>query len=243
MSVAQYIAQYVDALAPGVPFAYADLRLGLHQGGAAAKALERLVARNELKRLAKGIYCVPGRGAFQPSGPTDEQYVETLLRKNDKQVAYVTGMRLMAKLGFVEASDSYPWVLAMYRRRGPIIHARLTIQAVSSWVPIDESKIPVLELLDAVKMFSKLAGQQPKQCMQHLFELCAELSDDQRFLLVETASHYPASTCAFLGALISYWNWELDLTPLKARVNPTSRYRCALSHSALPTSAEWRLFN
>jgi hypothetical protein len=241
LTVVQKICQYVGDLSPGVPFGYVDLGLGPNQGGAAAKALERMVARQELIRLTKGVYCVPGRGALQPKGPTDEQLINSVLRKNGKLVGYVTGMRLMARLGFVAASTTYAWEIAFYRRRGSFRYAHLNVKAVNSFAPIEEETIPVLELLDAVRAFNAWAQDQPKQGIQRLGVLCAALSDKQKVLLVETAVLYPAGTCALLGALISFWGWSLDLDPLRAQANPTSRYRCVASVLTLPTGKEWGL--
>ena len=241
MTVIQQILRYIADLSPGVPFGYGDLGLRPNQGAAAAKALERLVAQKKLLRVTKGIFCVPGRGVFQPKGPTDDQLIDALLYKNGKQVAYVTGMRLMARLGFVEPSDHYPWEIAMYRRRGQFNWAHLSIQAVNSWVPIEERFVPVLALLDAVRAFNTLADQQPKQCIQHFAWLFGRLTEQERHLLLVTAIHYPAGTCALLGALISFWGWDMDLGPLRARVNPTSRYPCAASAAALPTGKNWGL--
>ena len=243
MTVVQQILRYVGDLSPGVPFGYGDLGLRPDQGAAAAKALERLVAQKELMRVTKGIFCVPGHGVFQPKGPTDDQLIDALLHKNGKQVAYVTGMRLMARLGFVERSDHYPWEVAMYRRRGQFSLAHLSIKAVNSFVPIEVMNVPVLELLDAVRAFNTLADQQPKQCIQYLAELFGRLTEQQRDLLLDSAIYYPAGTCALLGALISFWGWDMDLGPLVARVNPTSRYPCAASAAALPTGKNWCLVN
>ena len=243
MTIAQKILRYVGELSPGIPFGYGDLGLRPDQGAAAAKALERLVAKKELMRVTKGIFCVPGRGVFQPKGPADDQLIDIVLHKNGKQVAYVTGMRLMARLGFVEISDHYPWEVAMYRRRGQFSLAHLSIKAVNSFVPIEGINVPVLELLDAVRAFNTLADQQPKQCIQYLAELFGRLTEQQRDLLLDSAIYYPAGTCALLGALISFWGWDMDLGPLVARVNPTSRYPCVASASALPTGTYWGLAN
>jgi len=243
LTIAQKILRYVGELSPGIPFGYGELGLRPDQGAAAAKALERLVAKKELMRVTKGTFCVPGRGVFQPKGPADDQLIDIVLHKNGKQVAYVTGMRLMARLGFVEISDHYPWEVAMYRRRGQFSLAHLRIKAVNSFVPVDELNVPVLELLDAVRAFNTLADRQPKQYMQHLAELFDRLTEQQRYLLLKTAVYYPAGTCALLGALISFWGWDMDLRSLRAKVNPTSRYPCVASSSALPTGTYWGLAN
>ena len=241
MTTAAHIRQFIADLPFGKPFGYAQLGLDPNQGQAAAKALERLVAQGILTSVAKGVFCKAPRGALIPKRPSDQALIKYLLYKNGQRVAYVTGLRLLSRWGFVEESPQHPWQIAQFNRRGSFLWAHLEIKAVPSLVPVEEQNISVLELLDVIKQFNVWAQQQPKQGIERLASLCTELTDHQKLQFVELGKYSTAGTCALIGALISLWGWEVDLSPLRARINPTSRYQCVASPSALPTGVDWGL--
>lgn len=238
MTITDQIRTFLKTLPEGTPFGYGAIGLRPDQGSAAAKALERMVASGQVKRLSKGLFC---HGPRDSASNTDLQIIDSLCHKNGIRVAYVTGDRLLARLGLVAHEDHYPWEIAQHKRRGTFRKAHLEIMAVASAIPVFEADIPVLELLDALRGFNRWAESQPKQGIQNLAAICSGLTDQQRIKLVQTAVYYPAGTCALLGALISLWGWEMDLSPLRWRINPTSRYRCVAAASALPTGAAWGL--
>ena len=241
MTTIAQIRQFIASVPDGQPFGYAQLGLKPRQGQAATKALERLVAQGSLKSVTKGVFCKMSRGALVPKQPSDQALIEYLLYKNGQRVAYVTGLRLLSRWGFVEESVQHPWEIAQFKRRGIFRWAHLQIHAVASLVPVEEEIVYVLELLDVIKHFNVWAQQQPKQGMDRLKLLCDELTDHQKHQIIELGQYSSAGTCALIGALISLWGWEVDLSPLRVRVNPTSRYRCVASSTALPTGIDWGL--
>ncbi|MGM9841630.1 MAG: hypothetical protein ACI31D_05455, partial [Candidatus Limisoma sp.] len=82
MKTTETIKQRIEAIGDGVIFDYSDLLLPGDMQLAAAKALSRMVAGGELKKIAKGKFYKPLKTRFGEMPPMIEQQTKDLIYKD-----------------------------------------------------------------------------------------------------------------------------------------------------------------
>ena len=99
MNIQAQIDQTILNFSPGCNFGYGDLPLYSKSPNGVVKAISRLIGKNKLKRLSKGIFYRPKKGILGDIKPSDDELLRTFCFRNDQLVGYITGASLYNRLG------------------------------------------------------------------------------------------------------------------------------------------------
>ncbi len=83
----------------GTTFRYQELDIPVENYNAAAKALERYIRQELIKRVSTGVFYKPVKSVFGTLKPKEEELIKPYLFKNGKRIAYITGNSLYNRLG------------------------------------------------------------------------------------------------------------------------------------------------
>lgn len=221
-------------------FGYDALGLERSQYAAAAKALERLVAKGVLRRQSKGQFFRPKKTPFGDVGPSESEIIRGRLVIRGNQIGYITGKALYHRMGL---TTQVPRVIQIASRSGRISINQGNVQArpVKSYVEVSADKVPLLELLDVLKDFRQIPDLDRLGAIRLLLWLLKEMDLDELGRVCMYAQAYPPRTRALLGALLD----SIGLTGLAAAkitdLNPLTKYRMGIQPDELPTAPHWNI--
>jgi len=240
MGVTKNIQIQINKLADGTTFKYEQLDIEPQNYLAAAKAIERLIARNVIKRISTGIFYKPKKTVFGELKPNEEEILRPFLFEKDKRIAYVTGTSLYNRLGL---TTQVPKSIKIASRNKRIAISNDIIKAspVKSYVDVSDKNFYLLELLDALKDFKKIPDLDKDSAIKILSGKIKKLNSTETKLLIECGLAYPPRARAFLGAILENIQTESDLTSLKSSLNPFSKYDFSIDKKQLPTIENWNI--
>ena len=99
MTVSTAVAQSIDQYVPGQVFGYRDLPLYQSKPSNVVQIVNRLVKKNEIKRLSKGKFYKPKQSVIGDLKPSDSELLKTVMFKNGAVRGYITGTALFNQLG------------------------------------------------------------------------------------------------------------------------------------------------
>ena len=99
MSVAGAVSQAIDRAPTGRIFGYEIFPQYREAPSAVVRAVNRAVERGRLKRVAKGRFHKPRKGALGDVPVSDEERLRDALYRNGRRAGYVTGPALYNRLG------------------------------------------------------------------------------------------------------------------------------------------------
>ncbi len=240
MTTAQKIKNKIDRTPAGTTFKYQQLNISPDEFSAAAKAIERLIAKAVIKRVSTGVFYKPRMTAFGELYPSEEELLKPYLFVQGKRIAYITGTALYNRMGL---SSQIPKItkVACRNNRLTINNGVVRIKSVKSYVDITNDNYSLLQLLDVLKDFKNIADLNKKSAITFLQNAIKELSDKDRTKLVKYALQYPPRTRAFLGALLSKIGSIGKISILKASLNPFTVYDIGVTKNELSTAEEWNI--
>lgn len=240
MAVTQKIRTKINKFKDGTTFKYDDLSIEPNEFNAAAKAIERLVEKQKIKRISTGIFYKPKQSAFGELKPNEIELLKPYLFQNGKRIAYITGISLYNRMGL---TTQLPKKIKIASRDKQIRIQTDTIIAspVKSYVDVSEKNYYLLEILDALKDFKNIPDVDKKQAIKIISNTINKLDDSEKKRLIKCALAYPPRARAFLGALLENSNNSSNLNLLKNSLNPLSEYDFGLNKINLPTVEKWNL--
>lgn len=199
---------------------------------AVAMALSRLVKKDELQRIRKGLYYRPRQTRFGQSVPAASATVAHSLRVP----VHPAGLTAANVLGFTAQNPAH----LEYATPASGPPAALAEAMVRTRRPAERSKLTVEEgaLLEFLRDRGRTSDLSPEETSTRLRRL---VSSPERFArLVRAAENEPARVRAMLGAL----GQELGVKPallrrLRKGLSPLSRYDFGLL-SSLNHAEEWQ---
>lgn len=240
MGITKNIQKQISKLTDGTTFKYEQLDIEPKQYLAAAKAIERLIARGVIKRVSTGIFYKPKKTVFGELKPTEEEILKPYLFEKDKRIAYITGTSLYNRLGL---TTQIPKKIKIASRDKKIRVSNGNIKAspVKSYVDVTDKNFYLLELLDALKDFKKTPNLDKNSAIKILSEKIKDLNPAETELLIECGLAYPPRARAFLGAILENIQTKSDLTALKTSLNPFSKYEYNIDKKQLSTVENWNI--
>lgn len=236
----EVIQNRLKRLPRGHVFTYLDLADSQCGKEALVKALNRMVASGQLAKLSKGRYYQPETTPFGELQPSQYQVVKDLLLQNGKPVGYLTGLSVFPELGLstqvshtiqIGKNDIRPSL-----KRGPFI-----IEFIKQKNTITLQNIPLLRLLDALRLIKKIPDSSEEIICRRMREILSDLEEHDQKRMVRLALKYPPATRAILGALLTDLGNE-DLTaPLKKSLNPLTTYSFPQWSTILPQAKDWNI--
>ena len=240
MAVTQKIQSKINKFKDGTTFKYDDLSIDAKELSAAAKAIERLIEKETIKRISKGVFYKPKQSVFGELKPNEIELLKPYLFQNGKRVAYVTGTSLYNRMGL---TTQIPKTVKIASRDKRIRVETESIKAapIKSYVDVSEKNYYLLGILDALKDFKKIPDLNKKQAIKIISNKLKQLNQSELKILTKCALAYPPRVRAFLGALIENYTNSNDAFQLKKSLNPLSEYNFGLNKSILPNIDKWNI--
>lgn len=240
MGVTQNIQKQISKLADGTTFKYEQLAVEPKEFIAAAKAIERLIAKGVIKRVSTGVFYKPKKTVFGELKPNEEEILKPYLFEKGKRIAYITGTSLYNRLGLTTQIPK-SIKIASRDKRITVSNGNVKANPVKSYVDVTDKNFYLLELLDALKDFKKIPDLDKNSVIKILSKKLKELNPTETKLLIKCGLAYPPRVRSFLGALLENIKTESDLTVLKTSLNPLSEYEYGIDKQQLATAENWNI--
>lgn len=239
MRVIQKIQERISKLAEGITFKYEQLAIEPHEYVATAKAIERLIAKDAIRRVSAGVFYKPKKTVFGELGPSEEELLKPYLFEKGKRIAYVTGTSLYNQMGLT-AQVPKSIKIASRDKRITVSSGNVRATPVKSYVDVSENNFYLLGLLDALKDFKKIPDLDKGAGIKIISKKLEDLGPGEIELLIKCSLAYPPRVRGFLGAILESIKASADLTGLKKSLNPLSEYSIGVE-GMLPTGKEWNV--
>jgi len=239
MKISEKINTKVNWIQEGSTFKYRQLDIEKSEYRAAAKALERLIRKNVIKRVSTGVFYKPKQSAFGELQPQEEELLKPYLFEGEKRIGYITGTSLYNRMGLTTQVPGNIQVASQTKRISTQI-GNTRVQPVKSYVDVSNDNFVLLEILDALKDFKIIPNLEKQSALTVLKNKIRDLENGDRERLIEYALSYPPRARALLGALLGHPGESKNLDMLKASLNPLSEYNLGLE-SILPTASSWNI--
>lgn len=240
MSIAAAVNRVIDQAPTGRIFGYEVFPQYRESPGAVVRAVNRGVENQRLKRIAKGQFYKPRKGALGDVPVSDEERLRDALYRNGRRVGYVTGPALYNRLGL---TTQMPKTVAIAVNRATQIKdlGTIRLKLLSRRAPISASTVPLLEILDILRDARKVPDADVERVIREMMKRLTELTPGelrklQRFAL----DYYNPGTRALLGMLLTRCRMEV-LPALKTSLNPTSRFDLNIDLDEWPESRAWNI--
>lgn len=241
MKVAAQIRKKIKSIPESQPFGYADLGIAPADYITAAKALERMQKKGEIKKVSKGLFYKPEISVFGPMPPKYDVILENYLYKNGKRVGYITGGELYNSLNLT-TQNYFRSKIATRQNRKKIDISWLKTTSVKAYADVTEENYALLGILDAIKDIKLIADTTAGKAVKILMPKIKALAKKDIENLLKYALQYPPRTRALLGAIIeNIFGNEFNLEPLKKSLNPTTVYKISIKAADLPAIKNWNI--
>ena len=241
MKVAAQIRQKIKSIPESQPFGYADLGIAPADFFTAAKALERLQKKGEIKKVSKGIFYKPKQTDFGELGPDYNGILKKYMYDGKKRVGYVTGYALYNQLNLT-TQMAFKTKIATNRSRKKIEKGWLQTSSVKSYVPVTENNYQLLGILDAIKDIKRIPDTSTTRVIKILMPKLKQLTQKEIKSMLQYALKYPPRARALLGALLqNIFDSRFNLTELKSSLNPSTFFRLGIKETDLPTLSNWNI--
>lgn len=240
MSIAATVKQTIERLPPGQIFGYEVFDDYQRAPDAVVRAVNRCVEEQRLKRLSKGRFFTPKQGVLGPMNVTDDELLRDVLFRRGKRRGYITGPALFNRLGL---STQVPKtvMVAANRTAQTKDFGTIRIKYTSRRAPINESNVPLLELLDVLRDAKKVPDAKVDSVVKVIADRLEQLNPSEVKKLQKLAvEYYNASTRALLGATLERLGQPV-LDVLRQSVNATTRFDFGMNLAEWPEARRWNI--
>jgi len=240
MKVAEKILKKIKQIQEGTTFNYQQMNIAPEEYSAAAKAIERLIEKDLIKRVSTGLFYKPKKTTFGELRPREEELIKPYLFVQGKRIAYITGITLYNHMGL---TTQVPKIIKIASRskRITINSGNIHAKPVKSYVDVSNDNYYLLEVLDVLKDFTIIPDLDKNMAIIFLSTKLNELTEKDKLKIIKYALNYPPRVRALLGALIDKINIALDTTVLKQSLNPLTLYELGINNELLPTAQNWNI--
>lgn len=238
MIIARQIRDTLRNIPEGCVFSIRDFDISQEYQPALVKSISRLVADGALEKVSKGRYYKSRKTVFGTLKPPIVEIVKDLLERNGKTTGYITGTAAFAKMGLTTQITSAITIGTNQYRR-PLKRGDYAVSFIMQPNEITAENIPLLCILDAIKLLRKIPATSPDECVRMLGKLISALSEEERKRLTELAAGYAPYVRALLGAILE--NIGAETYSLRKTLNGTTKYKLPISIQTLPTKKNWNI--
>jgi len=240
MNIAKQIEVKIKDFPLGATFGYSELDIPVEKFSTAAKAIERLLKKGVIKKLAKGTFYKPELTVFGELKPDENTIIKPYLYENNKRIAYITGNLLYNQLGLTTQIPNQIKI-ASSTKRIYINKGLVKAKPVKSYVEVTEENYYILGLLDALKDFNTIPDLNNTEATKRIIFLIGELEEKQLQNLIKYALKYPPRVRALLGAILEFLKIKEQYQVLKDSLNPLTDYNYYIQVKDLPTIKKWNI--
>lgn len=242
MTIAKQIKSIIQSFPDDYVFGADDFDFDLQQRQAVSKTLQRMVRNGEISTLAKGKYYKPRTTVFGQLKPSPAQIAREFIFKDGKRVGYLTGTAAFSRFSLTTQISSKIQI-GTNKYRMPKKRDGYDISFVVQSNEINEGNIEVLSILDCLRFIKRIPATTTKEACKRIISVIADLSEQQKTLMVQCAMGYSPTVRALCGAILEYVGGDEALTgPLRKSLSGASKYRYNIPAEILPTSLNWRIY-
>jgi hypothetical protein len=241
MKVAAQIREKIKSIPESEPFGYADLGIEATDFFNAAKALERLQKKGEIKKISKGMFYKPEISIFGEMPPNYDSILQNYLYKAGKRVGYVTGYVLYNQLSLT-TQMAFTTKIATNRNLKKINIGWLKTNSVKAYAEVTEENYPLLGILDALKDIKSIPDSSASNAIKILMPKIKVFKKNDIEHLIKYALQYPPRVRALLGAILeNIFRNKFDLLTLKSSLNPSTNFKLGIKNTVLPSTQNWNI--
>ena len=238
MVITRQIKETLETMPQGRVFSISDFPIPAEYQPALVKALSRMVAGGGIRKVAKGRYYKPRQTVFGVLKPSVMEVVKDLLERNGKPVGYITGTAAFAQMGLTTQITS-AITIGVNKYRRPLKRGEYSVSFLVQPNEISEENIPLLRILDALRLLRDIPAVSPDDCVRGVCRLVAALSVAERERLASLAKAYTPYVRALSGAVLeSVGSESFDL---RGTLNGVTTYKLPVSAQALPNKSAWNI--
>lgn len=240
MTISQKIEKRIASITTGTTFRYEDLDIEASEYGAAAKSIGRFVDKGTLQRASKGVFYKPRQTVFGLVKPSDYELLKPYLFKNNKRVAYITGIQLYNQMGL---TTQMPFTIEISGKSRLKITkvGNIKVKSIKNFIEVTDENYQLLGILDTFKDFDTIPDIDRTTAIKLLINNLKKLTPQQTQEFMMYALKYPPRVRAFVGATLENIDKTLDLINLKKSINPLSKYKVGITSILLPNANNWNL--
>jgi hypothetical protein len=234
------IKNTIDIFPLGVVFTTSDFPAAAENPKQVNKILNTLVVAGVLRKLSKGRFYKPQMSEFGELPPDTYQILKDLLEKEGKRIGYVTGYAAFNDLGL---TTQVPAVIQIGTRKEKkkLVRDNYRVSFIKQENTITKDNIPLLRLLDCLRLFKIIPDAMPDETCKRLLYLFSKLDEAQIATVKRLVLKYNPATIALLGAILETLNPEEDTAALFKKLNPITTYKLYIPLKVLPTQRKWNI--
>lgn len=238
MIIRAKVKQEIERLPEGKVVSASDFDIPRQYRSTLIKALNQFESAGIIKRFSKGRYYKPRESRFGLLLPSEKEVVNDFLEKEGKTIGYITGARAFAGLALTTQITSTITIGTNVSRR-PLTRGQYKISFLLQSNPIVKDDIPLLIILDALRLIKEIPGTTPDDAMLQIVSWIKELSNEEKERLIKLCKAYRPYVRAQIGAIMEFLKIPVD--DLAESLNPVSHYKLGISNSILPTAKNWNI--
>lgn len=241
MLIADKVKEIVNSTPTGVILTVSDFGIKPESQQALVMYLSRLVRSGELEKVSKGKYYKPKISIFGTLGPSQSEIAKDFLVKGGTVVGYITGATAFASMGLTtQITSSLMIGTSKYRRI--VKRGDTTISFLSQSNPISEENIPLLRILDAIRLFRDIPATTPDEVVVRISRIIGSLPSSEIYRLIALSEGYTSYVRAILGAILEFDGTDREKFQIVRRtLNGTTNYKLPITETALPTKRNWNI--
>lgn len=170
--------------------------------------------------------------------PSASEIAKDLLERNGEIIGYITGTTAFAGMGLTTQIAS-SIVIGTNKYRRPIKRGEYTIRFLVQDNQITEKNIPLLRILDAIRLIREIPATTPDECVAVLQKTMSCLPKKEQDELVSLSKNYTPYVRALLGAILE--SVGADVNDLRNTLNGVTTYKLPVSIQSLPTKNNWNI--
>ena len=232
------IKEVMSSTPAGVVLTTKDFGVEMRYQQALVKALSRLVQQGKLQKISKGKYYIPKKTIFGTLRPADSELVKDFLEQDGNVVGYITGTTAFSAMGLTtQISSSILVGSNKYRRT--IIRNGVKISFLLQENLITPKNIPLLRILDALRMIKEIPETSPNECIEKICIMVRGMSSKDQAELLNLSLHYTAYVRALLGAI--YEKLGLETAKIYESLNGVTYYKLPITNAVLSNKKNWNI--
>ena len=204
------------------------------------RILGNFVKEGYIKKMSKGKFYKPETGKFGELPPQPYQVVKDLLKKRGKPIGYITGYSVFNDL-LLTTQVSAVLQIGTLKEKKPMIRGVYRIHFLKQKNTITNDNIPLLQILDCLRLFKTIPDTTPDKACQRLIDIFQKLDEQQIFKIKKLAVKCSPQTIALLGAILEIINPSENTELLHKQLNPMTTFKLHISKAILLNQKRWKI--
>ncbi|MDR0419867.1 MAG: DUF6088 family protein [Prevotellaceae bacterium] len=239
-NITHSVREVIETLDKGIVISVSDFPEAVQSPKAVSLILNALVSEGILRKLSKGRFYKPETDKSGELQPDTYQVIKDFLTKNGRLISYTTGHSVFKDLGLT-AQEPDIIQIGTRKDKRPIVRGSFRIHFLKQENIITAENIPLLRILDCLRLFKTIPDTTPDTACQRLLQLVKDLNIQQISEIKELALNYTPQAIALLGAMLETLYQDEDIFALFSQLNPITDYKLSISEKVLPVQKKWNI--